>query len=179
MTTQLRIIILCSLVIGGFIGGWLTNGWRLGKVVSELHLQAAAAAETNRLAAQSRMRQVEQLHAQLARQRRTTDKRIEHHVEKLPDNVMLSGALRVLHDAAASGKVPEHTAEVDAAPVAVRTLARTLAANYSACRENAATLEELQAVVAASGVFGSQDTHPSSAPEATPAPSPPAMRPPE
>lgn len=58
----------------------------------------------------------------------------------------LSGGWRVLHDAAASGQVPESAerALATAAPVESATAARTVAENYAACRSDQEELLALQ-----------------------------------
>ncbi len=62
---------------------------------------------------------------------------------------VLPGAWRVLHDSAASGGVPEDPAGAIAAADTVESLAalETVAANYTACHENAARLTALQQLV--------------------------------
>jgi hypothetical protein len=56
----------------------------------------------------------------------------------------LPGAFRVLHDAAATGTVPDPADFSDAAPVAPQDVASTTGDNYTACRVNAAALTGLQ-----------------------------------
>ena len=54
-----------------------------------------------------------------------------------------------LHDAAAAGELPEPAREADAATagIALSAVARTVAANYQSCHENAEQLRALQAWV--------------------------------
>lgn len=54
-----------------------------------------------------------------------------------------------LHDAAATGELPEPARDADAAPagIALSAVAGTVAANYQACHENAEQLRSLQAWV--------------------------------
>ncbi len=61
----------------------------------------------------------------------------------------LSGGMRVAHDSAASGHMPDDPigAAATAAPVEASTLAATVAENYAACRQNAAQLVALQKLV--------------------------------
>lgn len=56
-----------------------------------------------------------------------------------------------LHDAAASGELPEPTGDADAAAagIALSAVAGTVAANYQTCHENAEQLRALQAWVSA------------------------------
>ena len=56
----------------------------------------------------------------------------------------MPGGFRVLHDAAAHGEVPEPARIADAASVPAQDVASTVAENYGACHENAATLTALQ-----------------------------------
>jgi hypothetical protein len=56
----------------------------------------------------------------------------------------LPGAFRVLHDAAATGALPNPASFPDATPIAPQDVASTTADNYTACRVNAATLAGLQ-----------------------------------
>lgn len=52
----------------------------------------------------------------------------------------------LLHDAAAAGELPESAGDADAAPaeIALSAVARTVAANYQTCHENAEQLRALQ-----------------------------------
>lgn len=68
------------------------------------------------------------------------------------DLPVLPAAVRVLHDAAATGRaLPEDrdTALADAAPVTPQDLTRTVAENYASCREDQLRLEALQGVLKA------------------------------
>jgi cell division protein FtsW (lipid II flippase) len=58
--------------------------------------------------------------------------------------VDLPGGLRLLHDAAAAGQVPDATGGIDAAPVPAQVFAATVSDNYAGCRENATRIEEWQ-----------------------------------
>lgn len=72
-------------------------------------------------------------------------------VEKLvpSDTCTLHGGMRVAHDAAASGVMPDdpERAARTAASVEAAALARTVAENYSACRAEFAKLVSLQTLV--------------------------------
>jgi hypothetical protein len=61
----------------------------------------------------------------------------------------LSGAFRVLHDAAAGGELPENPGRAAAAadPVEIAAAAETVFANYAACRADQTRLSELQKLV--------------------------------
>ncbi len=76
---------------------------------------------------------------------------IVREVEKLvsADSCPLPGGFRVLHDAAASGSLPDDPAGVAAiaAPVEAPAAAETVAGNYAACLANAAQLTALQDLV--------------------------------
>jgi hypothetical protein len=71
------------------------------------------------------------------------------YVEKLvpADSCPLPGGWRVLHDAAAEGRIPAAPERIDAAAVSAQEAARTVASNYSTCRETAERLTSLQAWV--------------------------------
>jgi hypothetical protein len=56
----------------------------------------------------------------------------------------LSGGFRVLHDAAAAGRVPDPAGIADAAPVPAQDVASTVAANYGQCRQDQLKLQGLQ-----------------------------------
>ena len=60
------------------------------------------------------------------------------------DTPALPGGFRLLHDAAVRGEPADPARGLDAAPVAAQDLARTLAANYAACRETGEQLIALQ-----------------------------------
>lgn len=62
-----------------------------------------------------------------------------------PTDPSLPGRFRVLHDAAASGEVPDPAAVDDATPIPAEDLAETIIANYGTCRANAARLTEWNA----------------------------------
>lgn len=76
---------------------------------------------------------------------------IVREVEKLVPRTVgeLPGGMRVVHDAAASGVLPDdpERAADSAAPVEASTLAATVAANYETCRANAEELVALQSLV--------------------------------
>lgn len=55
------------------------------------------------------------------------------------DSCPLPGGFRVLHDAAAAGVLPDPARIPDAAPVPAQAVAGTVAGNYAACEETAAT----------------------------------------
>lgn len=61
----------------------------------------------------------------------------------------LPGGWRLLHDAAASGVLPDPARRADAAPVTAADAATTVAANYAKCHETAEQLTALQAWVRA------------------------------
>jgi hypothetical protein len=154
MSDSIRIAILALLFFTGLCTGWVVNGWRMGAQIDELKLTMETQAETARLAAQSAINSVTAKAAVKARKEKATEAALNRRVENVPTDLpLLPPAFRVLHDAAATGKAPDDSAASHADPVAPRTLAATLAGNYSAARENARTLEELQAIVAASGCF--------------------------
>lgn len=60
------------------------------------------------------------------------------------DSCDLPGGFRVLHDAAASGELPEPARVADALPVGAADAAGTITTNYAACHENAEQLIALQ-----------------------------------
>ena len=70
------------------------------------------------------------------------------------DSPLLGSGVRVFHDAAASGVVPDDPIRAIAAadPVETSTLLSTVAGNYESCRENAARLVALQKIVSSLAV---------------------------
>lgn len=60
------------------------------------------------------------------------------------DGCSLPGGFRVLHDAAAQGRIPDPAGIPDAAAVPARDAAATIASNYGACRETSERLDGLQ-----------------------------------
>lgn len=70
-------------------------------------------------------------------------------VEKyVPNSLpMLPGDFRLYHDAAAAGQEIDDSRRADAAPVAPKTVAVTVAENYAACLYDQQRLEALQTIV--------------------------------
>jgi len=60
------------------------------------------------------------------------------------DDGRLPSGWRLLHDAAASGRLADPAGAADAQPVDPQTAARAVAENYAGCRENAEQLTALQ-----------------------------------
>lgn len=60
------------------------------------------------------------------------------------DSPALPGGFRLLHDAAATGQLPDAAGSADAATVSAQDAAETVAGNYLTCRENAEQLMALQ-----------------------------------
>jgi hypothetical protein len=58
--------------------------------------------------------------------------------------LVLDGAFRVFHDAASSGVVSTAASGIDATPVPIADLAKTIAENYTSCSKNADKLMALQ-----------------------------------
>jgi hypothetical protein len=118
-------------------------------------LQAEIQAENNRLLAQSRINKIDNAGAAKAKKQAAIDQSI---IAKVPEYApsslpLLPGSVRVLHDAAATGQKIDDSSTAHASSVAVKDLAATTIANYSAARSDQAALEELQAIVRASGCF--------------------------
>lgn len=68
------------------------------------------------------------------------------------DLPVLPASLRVLHDAAATGRALPETGDTpgaDAAPVTAQDLARTVVENYASCRADQGRLEALQGMIKA------------------------------
>jgi hypothetical protein len=63
----------------------------------------------------------------------------------------LPGGFRLLHDAAATGSIPDAARIPDAAAVAAQDVASTVAQNYGACRKDQLMLKGLQEWVAGQG----------------------------
>ena len=162
MTTALRIGILAALVLFGALLGWCVNGWRLGQEIDtqkaqELQLQqkAEAAEETARIAAQHQITKVEKVYVERKAAQSAKDKKTAQQADALPDAGLLPGPYRVLHDYAATGTTtaPDDTARANAAPVAPRTFARSVADNYARAHDSAERLAALQEIVRASDCF--------------------------
>lgn len=72
----------------------------------------------------------------------TIIKEVPHYVPS--DTCILPAGFRLLHDAAASGELPDAARSADAQPVDAQTVAGTVAINYQQYHEIAAQLETLQ-----------------------------------
>lgn len=143
------------IAVVAFIFGWSVNGWRKDAASQSEKLAAETQAENNRLLAQSRINKIDRAGAAKAKKQATIDQTILDKVEtNVPTTLpMLPGSFRVQHDAAASGQENDNTGAADAAPVAPRTVAKTVTRNYADARSDKERLEELQAIVRASGCF--------------------------
>lgn len=118
-------------------------------------LAAEHQAETLRIMRQAAINKIDNAGAAKAKKQAAIDQTIIAKVpEYAPDSLpLLPGSVRVLHDAAATGQKIDDSSAAHASPVAVKDLAATTIANYSAARSDQAALEELQAIVRASGCF--------------------------
>jgi len=118
-------------------------------------LQLEQQAENNRLLAQSRINKIDRAGAARAKKQADVDqstlaKGDQYAPSTLP---LLPGSVRVFHDAAATGQKIDDSRTASAVPVPASHLAITSARNYTIARRDQATLEELQAIVKASGCF--------------------------
>ena len=75
-------------------------------------------------------------------QSETIIKEASHYVPS--DTCILPAGFRLLHDAAASGELPDTARSADAQPVTAQDVATTIASNYQQSREIATQLEALQ-----------------------------------
>jgi hypothetical protein len=143
-----------ALVIG-FGGGWAVNGWRLNGEIADMKLTAETQAETLRLAGQRKINTIETKYVVRAEKQAKVDRTISDKVEQnVPSTLpLLPGSFRVQHDAAATGQEVDDSRAADAAPVAPRTVAGTITRNYESARSDKERLEEMQAIVRASGCF--------------------------
>lgn len=118
-------------------------------------LAAEMQAENNRLLRQSAINKIDTAGAAKAKKQAATDQSILAKVEtNVPNTLpMLPGSFRVQHDAAATGKEADDSEPLDAAPVSPRAVATSISKNYASARSDKANLEELQAIVRASGCF--------------------------
>lgn len=85
--------------------------------------------------------------AKFTKQRQITKTQIQEVYKYVPvaaDSCPLPPGWRVLHDAAATGTVPDPSGQPNAAAVTPREAAKTILWNYGAALENAARLEALQ-----------------------------------
>lgn len=158
--TSLLIAVLVAVGIygGGYFHG-RADGGNAVQVKWDAEKQAAEAqAENNRLLRQAAVNQTSRQFAEQAAKDRVVTRTIIKEVEKyVPSTLtLLPGDFRVFHDAAAAGEEIDDTRRADAAPVAPRTVAVTLAENYASSNYDKQRLEALQEIVRASGCF---DTH--------------------
>lgn len=118
-------------------------------------LAAERQAENNRLLAQSAINKVGKKQAEKAAKDRVIVQTKIVEVEKYVPNTLpvLPGDFRLFHDAAAAGQEIDDSRRADAAPVAPKDVARTLAHNYADANYDKQRLEALQAIVKASGCF--------------------------
>ena len=110
---------------------------------------AEAQAETLRILRQSHIdKSATKYEVKQAKQQvivKTIIKEVDRYVpNSLP---MLPPGFRLLHDAAAAGEAIDDTRLADAAPVAPRTLAETLAKNYASCNDDKQRLSILQDII--------------------------------
>lgn len=145
---------VAALVFGVLIG-WTANGGRLNGDIADMKLDIANQAETLRLAAQARINTIDSKGAAKAKKQAVTDQSTLSKVDDYAPSTLplLPGSIRVLHDAAATAQKIDDTKPADADPVAVRDLAGVTVKNYISARSDKAALEELQAIVRASGCF--------------------------
>jgi hypothetical protein len=121
-------------------------------------LAAETRAETLRLLSQGKINRIDRAGVARAQKQAAVDQSILEKVEiNVPSTLpMLPGSFRLQHDAAAAGKETDDTGAADADPVAPRTVAKTLTRNYADARSDKQNLEELQAIVRASGCFDTE-----------------------
>jgi hypothetical protein len=143
-----------SLAIG-LAAGWMANGWRLNGEIADMKLAAETQAETLRLAGQHKINTIETKYVAKAEKQAKIDRNISDKVEQnVPSTLpLLPGSFRVQHDAAATGEETDDSRTADAAPVAPRAVATTITRNYESARSDKERLEEMQAIVRASGCF--------------------------
>lgn len=149
-------IIAALLAVFGF--GHRTGAQGVQAKWDRERLAAVQQAENNRLLRQAAINRIDRTGAARAKRQAATDQSIADKVQHVPLTLpLLPGTFRVLHDAAASGQAVDDSRALDADPVAPRTVARTLASNYADARADKANLEELQAIIRASGCFAVGD----------------------
>jgi hypothetical protein len=144
-----------ALAAAGFGAGWQVNGWRINAAWSAEKLAAEQQAENNRLLAQAAVNKAGSAHAKKAAKERVIVQTRIVEVEKyVPSSLpMLPGDFRLYHDAAAAGQEIDDSKRADAAPVAPKDVAVTLAENYAEARYDQGRLTALQEIVRASGCF--------------------------
>lgn len=144
-----------AIVLAAAAAGWFGNGWRLNAEIAEQKLTIANQAETLRLASQHKINRIDAAGAAKARKQAPIDQSILAKAEtNVPTTLpLLPPGFRVQHDSAATGEEISNPSAADAAPVAPVTVAKTITRNYTSARVNAADLEELQAIIRASGCF--------------------------
>lgn len=112
-------------------------------------------AEQNRLLRQAAINKIDRSGAARAKKQADIDQSTLSKVDDYaPSSLpLLPGSVRVLHDAAATGQEIDDSSAANAAAVPSSHLAATSARNYTAARKDQRALEELQAIVKASGCF--------------------------
>jgi hypothetical protein len=140
---------LASLVAASAGWGWVRGArsvqadWdaeRAAQTITVLRVQAAQAQVTERVVTQyvDRVRIVREQADAIIRE-------VPVHVPaKCDPDGRLPAGWRVLHDAAASGRLADAARAADAQPVAPDAAAETVARNYGTCRETAEQLTALQ-----------------------------------
>ncbi len=132
-------------------GALLAFGWVKGASHEQAKADAANLSATARTAI-VRQRQAEatvQVLTKYVDRVRTVHVAGETIIKEVPvyvpaDSPALPGGFRLLHDAAATGQLPNAAGIANAAPAPAQDAAETVAANYLTCRENAEQLTALQ-----------------------------------
>lgn len=145
-----------QLVLVAAVGVAALVGWRYGehravlRYEARLAQQAQAAQDAMRRLAAARDAAAAQVVTQYVDRVQVVRERGKEIIKEVAVYVPmdagcdLPGAWRVLHDAAARGRLPQPADAADAAPASAHDAARTVAHNYSACHETAQQLTALQ-----------------------------------
>lgn len=143
------------LIAGVFISGMKVGHDRVMKDWNAEKLQAEQQAEANRLLRQAAVNKTGKEFAEKAAQTRVITQVVIKEVDKYVPNSLpvLPGDFRLYHDAAAAGTEIDDTRRADAAPVAPRAVAVTVAENYAGSNYDKQRLAALQQIVKASGCF--------------------------
>lgn len=146
--------ILLAIAAAGGVGYWrgakdVRSEWQAEQ------LQAERQAEQNRLLRQAAINQPAKRFAEKAAKDRIITQTIIKEVDRyVPNSLpMLPGDFRLYHDAAAAGTPIDDSRRADAAAVAPRAVAVTVAENYASSNYDKQRLEALQQIVRASGCF--------------------------
>jgi hypothetical protein len=151
----IKAVVIAAVLVGLFGYGMHVGSGQVQARWDKANLEAERVASKEQLRKQEIIDVIDTKSVKKKQQQASIDQSIIESVDKnVPSTLpLLPSSFRVLHDAAAAGQKIDDTAKVDADPVAPGTVAKTIARNYQSAREDKTNLEDLQAIVRASGCF--------------------------